>query len=314
MPVATKKRTARKSTTRKASTKPRVDAYQIITDKILALLDRGVVPWRKPWKGGGSNQQPISLTTGKAYRGINTVILWGTAIEMGYEAPFWLTYNQAKTLGGNVKKGENGTPVTFWKIGETKEIDEKTGKPGTYAILRTYTVFNVAQCENLDESKLPEAAKVDVELTDHDAIESCEAIVSDWAGKPEVVTEGGRAFYRRSTDVVTMPEIGRFDAAEEYYSALFHELIHSTGHVTRLDRLEDGSSFGSASYSKEELVAEMGAAFLCGHAGIESATIENSASYIDGWRKVLKADNKAVIQAASAAQKAVDMVLGVSWE
>lgn len=311
--MATKTRKPRK-TTRKATT-ARKDVYQIVTDRILSLLDAGVAPWRKTWSGG-SLGMPLSLTTGKPYRGINVFLLTATAMAEGYETNAWLTYNQAEALGGNVKKGEKSTMVVFWKIGEKDEIDEATGKPATYAILRYFNVFNVAQCENLDESKLPEAAKVDVAENDNDPIVACEEIVDGWEGKPSIEFAGGRAFYRKSDDSIQLPQISRFDSSEEFYGTLFHEMIHATGHASRLNRetLNDACAFGDTNYSKEELIAEMGAAFLCGIAGIENATIENSAAYIDGWRRVLKSDSKIVVHAAASAQRAVDSILGTKFE
>jgi antirestriction protein ArdC len=300
---------------RKTSAKPRKDVYQDVTDKILSLLDAGIAPWRKTWSGK-SLSMPISLTTGKEYRGINVFILTATAMAEGYETNAWLTYNQASALGGNVKKGEKATQVVFWKIGEKDDIDPKTGKPATYAILRHFCVFNVAQCENLDESKLPEAAKIDIAENDNDPIVVCEEIVDGWSDKPSITFGGGRAYYRPSDDSIHMPPISRFDSSEEFYGTLFHEMIHSTGSANRLNRdtLTDACHFGDTNYSKEELVAEMGAAFLCTIAGIENVTIENSAAYIDGWRRVLKADSKIVVHAAASAQRAVDSILGKSFE
>ena len=277
--------------------------YDIVTDQVLKLLERGTVPWHRPWHGG---ELPQNLVSRKAYRGINPFLLGCT----GYASPYWLSYKQAQQRGGNVRKGEKSTLVVFWKRWTTEKRDAETGEKTstTLPILRYYRVFNVEQCEGVEA---PELADKDFE-----PIERCESVVADMPNAPTIENRETRAYYRPRTDTVNMPRPELFNSAPEYYSTLFHELTHSTGHVSRLRRkdIEDVQPFGSADYSREELVAEMGAAFLCGHCGIEAATIENTAAYLNGWLRKLRDDRKLVIVAAAQAQRAADCILGVSWE
>jgi len=282
---------------------------EIITAKILAKLEAGTVPWHKPWSGG---DMPKNLVSKKEYRGINTFLLSCS----GFSSPYWLSFKQAQELGGTVKKGEKGSPVVFWKqlpIEETDENGKKTVK--NIPFLRYYTAFNLDQCENINPDKIPQSAKV---LNNNEKIEQCEAIVAGMPKRPEINHGEQRAYYRPITDTVNMPKMETFDGSEEYYGTLFHELTHATGHETRVNRKgvsgESGewSSFGSAPYAKEELVAEMGAAFLCGICQIENKTIDNSAAYIKSWLKRLKDDAKLVIMAAAQAQKAADFIRGIN--
>lgn len=276
-----------------------MNVYEIVTDKIIKQLESGVAPWRKPWR----TELPINLISQKAYRGLN-VFLLGT---QGYGSKYWLTYNQAAKLGGNVKRGEKSSVVTFWNIGQEKTIrksdgTEKTSKP---ILLRYYNVFNLEQTEGIaDKLGLSSA-------TSHVAdIEACERIVAEMPNAP-IREQSDRAWYRPSTDSVGMPAKSSFLGSEEYYSTLFHELTHSTGHKSRVGRdgIEQLNTFGSESYSREELIAEMGAAMLCGVTGISPAVIENSAAYLQCWINRLKGDSKLLLSAASQAQKASDYIL-----
>ena len=285
------------------------DVYDVITARIMELLDKGIVPWRKPWRGGRAGK-PKNLASGKDYRGVNTFLLHCAGMAGGYDSPYWLTFNQAKERGGNVRKGEHGMPVVFWNWLEREKTDSQTGEAKTEEIpfLRYYTVFNVEQCDGIDCPK-PDTQSVPL---DFQPIAECETVVEGFTDKPGIEHDGaGRAFYRPSDDTVHMPESGRFDSAQAYYATLFHELAHSTGHGSRLGRTKDQkqAAFGSTDYGKEELVAEMGAAFLCGHCGIDGATIENAAAYIDGWRRAIRQDKKLVVHAAAQAQKAADYIL-----
>ena len=271
--------------------------YDVITSKILESLDQGTVPWRKPWTAG----IPRNATTDRPYHGINTVLLGMTA----YADQRWLTYKQAVQLGGNVHRGERSTMVVFWKQHTVKdEHDEESTR--TIPLLRVYNVFNVAQCDNLTLSGIPDTPTVE-------PIAAATAIVDGMPNPPSINHDGGnRAFYRPSNDSIHMPAVNDFHGAGEYHATLFHELSHSTGHATRLDRhdLETGiAPFGSEVYSREELVAEFGAAFLCATAGIDN-TLDNSASYINGWSKALRADKRLVITAASQGQNAADFIIG----
>ena len=279
--------------------------YQMITDRILELLENGVIPWRKPWKGGASEELPANLVSKKTYRGINIFLL----SAMGFSSRYWLSYKQAQEKGGQVRKGEKGTPVIFWK---TSEVDDKeTGKKKQIPVLRYYTVFNLDQVDGIERPSGDEIP----ETFDFNPIEEAEKIIGAMPKRPEIQHGQPRACYRPSTDTVNMPRQETFEQPEEYYSTLFHELTHATGHESRLGRRNSGEirTFGDVEYSKEELIAEMGAAYLCGFAGIERATIENSAAYLAGWIKTLKGDSKLAVCAAANAQKAADFILGVKY-
>lgn len=273
------------------------DVYQEVTDRILQALEDGVVPWRKPWKGGVGGF-PKNLASKKQYKGINVLLL----LLEDYDSPYWVTYKQARDQGGHVRKGEKGTRIVFWKFLE-KETDE--GEKKTTALARSYTVFNTEQCEGLDEES--EGAQ-QVVLGPEEA----QRLADSWTMKPEIRHGGGSACYLPSSDLVKMPKPKRFADQNEYYSTLFHELVHSTGHTTRLDRegVTKSNLFGSHEYSKEELIAEMGAAFLCAHTGIDN-TLKNSTAYIQGWLMKLESDKRLLLSAAGQAQKAADYIIGV---
>lgn len=284
----------------------KIDAYQIMTDRICALLEKGEIPWRRPWKQSGG-LMPQNLRSRKEYRGINPLLL----ACAGYSSPYWLTYKQASELGGQVRKGESGFPVVFWKWLDGKDRD--TGEAKRIPLLRYYTVFNVAQCDGLD-GKVPDHG-IDPGAA-FDPIERCERVVSGYSGAPEIRSGGDRACYSPARDLVMMPERTAFSTAESYYSVLFHELGHSTGHASRLKRdgITDTVMFGSHEYSKEELVAEMTAAFLSGHCAIDGQTVENSAAYIQSWLKKLRNDKSMIVSAAAQAQKAADLILGKRFD
>lgn len=281
------------------------DIYQAVTDRIIALLEQGTAPWKKPWSSaqGGA---PKNLVSKREYSGIN----WFMLGCQGYEAPYWLTFKQAKERGGHVRKGEKGSLAIFWKAYQ-KESENDEEKPATIPVLRHYTVFNVEQCEGVDypREEIPE-------WPENERINRAETIQLCMPRRPHVVCRGGRACYSPIDDTVTVPELKRFEKPEEYYSALFHELAHSTGHESRLARegITNTHFFGDELYSKEELIAEMTSAFICAHCGIDTATIENSAAYIQGWIKALKGDKKLAITAGAAAQKAANYILNIQPE
>lgn len=283
-----------------------MNVYEIITDRILKEMESGTLPWVKGWKSA-LGEEPANLKSKATYRGLNRFLL----SQGSYARPYYVTYNQATELGGTVKKGEHGMPVIFWKKGTyTAKHDDGTESEEKSFLLRYYTVFNIEQCEGLDKY-LPEVKKQPTnEIPSH---EKADQIVLHYPNAPKLQHRAGdRAFYRPSEDLVVMPEKTQFKSQAGYYSTLFHELTHSTGHESRLKRptLLDALGFGDTNYSKEELVAEMGAAFLCGEAGIENeAALKNSAAYIDGWRRTLKQDSKIVVHAAAQAQKAADYIL-----
>ena len=277
-----------------------IDVYQIITDRLIAILEAGTVPWRKPWNYG-SERGPLNLVSRKHYQGINCFLLACTP----HGSPYWLTYRQTQGLGGTVRKGEKGSPVIFWKIYEKDDPQAEDGKK-RLPLLRYYTVFNIEQCEGIT------APEPDVGTWyDHDSIAEAEAIQLAMPNPPSIAIGGTRACYSPALDHVQVPELLRYEQPEEYYCTLFHELAHSTGHKSRLNRegVTGQHFFGDAVYSREELVAEMAAAFLCGHCGIENATIQNSAAYLQNWLKALRGDKKLAIVAAAQAQKAADYIL-----
>jgi antirestriction protein ArdC len=279
--------------------------YEVITSRIITQLESGVAPWHKPWKASGTNGLPQNLVTGRPYRGINVWIL----LSSGFASPHWLTYRQAGQLGGHVRRGEVGFPVVYWKFGkcEVQDGDEIVEKPSV--LCRYYTVFNVEQCEGLRI----QPAEPTADQPPAEPIEVCEQLVAAWLEKPTIRHGGDCASYNKVLDCVHMPERTCFDSVEEYYSTLFHELAHSTGHPTRLNRptLTEFERFGDHNYSREELVAELGAAFLAGYCGIQNRTINNSAAYLASWLDALKNDSRMVLVAASQAQKAADLILGV---
>lgn len=279
--------------------------YDIITDRIIEKLEQGEVPWRKPWQVFDDGMSHRNMVYKKPYRGMNAFL----TNMSGFDSPFWLTYQQINKLGGTLIKGEKYTPICHFQFRKKEEIAaaKAEGKLIAPFFLRYYRHYNVEQTEGIE---IPEIKKL--ELTEHERIKKCDDIIEAMPEKPTIKHQGNRACYSPSKDVIEMPQMGQFTGAEEYYSVLFHELIHSTGHEKRVGRKEikDPKCFGSKSYSIEELVAECGAAFLCGHADIEQTTLDNSAAYIQGWLKRLQNDSKFVVQAAQRAQKAADFVLG----
>ena len=277
---------------------------QMITERIIERIEStGTLPWKKPWKT--SNQIPHNLISHKAYRGINAFLLHA----LGYTSPCWLTMRQTNGLGGKVRRGEKATPVVFWKFIERDELDG-TSKP--YALLRYYNVFNTEQCDGLPEKKLPEIA----EERSIERVDVAEEIIREMTHKPEILHKGSRAFYRPATDTVQVPRQEVFNGDAEYYATLFHELVHSTGHESRLARKEmlKVVARGDHDYSNEELVAEMGAAFLCGHCGILPEIEENASAYLKGWLKQMKGNPSLLIRSGAQAQKAFDYILGTQHD
>ena len=281
------------------------NVYEIVTSKIVAQLESGVVPWSKPW----TSKPPANLISQKEYRGLNTFLLG----SQGFASRYWLTFNQAKKLGGTVRKGEKSSLVVFWNIGEERTIvnretgAERKSKP---VLLRYYSVFNLTQTEGIAE-KLGLEKQVPVVPS----IADCEAIATGMPNPP-AREQSDRAWYKPAADSVGMPARELFARPEAFYATLFHELTHSTGHASRLNRtgIMEKHSFGDADYSREELVAEMGASMLAGVCGISPAVIDNSASYLANWIQVLKGDSKLPVRAASAAQKAADYIRGITSE
>lgn len=267
--------------------------YDYVTQNIIEQLKQGTIPWQKPWRDG----VPINYITRKPYRGINLFLL--------PKSGEYLTFKQVEGLGGKVKKGSKAHMIVFWKISKyEKEKKLSSGETRTeeviVPILRYYKVFHLSDVEGI-ESKL--------ETFEHNSIESAEKIVNEYNEVPILHLEDS-AYYSPSRDFINLPSKEKFSKIEEYYSTAFHEIVHSTGHKSRLNRFEpEGMIFGSETYSSEELVAELGASMLCGVAGIEQMTINNSAAYIKSWLSKLQGDSTLIIRASSKAQKASDYIL-----
>jgi len=280
----------------------RRDAYELITARILTALEKDTVPWHQPWTG----QPPANLMTKKPYRGVNVLVLRCTT----FASPWWATFKQVKLLGGYVRRGERGCPICYWQWPDRPEddaVDEDADPPRrAIPLLRHYVVFNAEQCRGIAR-RLPPPRTTTVE-----PIAPAEAIVAEMPNPPRLQHRTLWPTYHIGLDLVTIPDLAEFDQPEEYYSTLFHELAHSTGHHSRLNRptVTDARPFRLTNYSKEELTAEMAAAFLCGHAGIENNTVDNSAAYVSHWYDRLSQDRRMLIHAASAAQKAADYILG----
>lgn len=313
----------------------RQDIYTRITDGIVAALEGGVRPWAKPWHAehaAGHITRPLRHD-GTPYRGINVLSLWCDAMRKNFIAPIWMTYRQAQELGGHVRKGEKGSPVVYTNtyvkpVGARVPSNDSTGDEAENAIrfLKGYTVFNVEQIDGLPAHYL-ELAQPEPRLETPQRIERAERF---FAHTGAAIAHGGdRAFYRPSTDAIQMPSLEAFRDAESYYATLAHELTHWTGHASRLDRdfarpAGDGrpsrKRFGDEAYAMEELVAELGAAYLCADLDISlpvdgmsdagAAHLAHHASYIASWLQVLKGDNRAVFTAASHAQRAADYLSG----
>jgi len=287
-----------------------MDIYSIVTERIINLLESGVVPWRRPWTSTGL---PRNLVSKKPYRGVNFFLLSASK----YVSPFWLTMRQANELDGHVCKGEESTAVVFWKIDDVKQStegldneksDEKTRRR---FLLRFYRVWNVQQCE-LPQGVLDKLPKI--ETHEHDPIEAAERIIADMPNRPEIQYTGSKAFYSSITDRITLPPRELFESVEEFYATLDHDLIHACGSPKRLNResIIEAAPFGSAAYSLEELVAELGAAYLCAEARISNAVIANQAAYVAGWLKKLRDDRKLLNYAAAQAQRAADYIVNRS--
>jgi antirestriction protein ArdC len=270
--------------------------YQVMTDRILTLLDQGTVPWQQPWDP--TTGVPRNLFSQRPYRGINIWLL----TAMGYASPFWATFKQVKTAGGTVRKGARGVPVVFWKVYTT--ADHETGEEEQRFVLKYFTVFNAAQLEGV---AVPAIAVTPHRFT---PIERCAQLVDAMPQRPAIIHGHQRAFYTPATDTLHMPSPACFQSPEAYYATLWHEVTHATGHPSRLNRatLTDLCLFGDPTYAKEELVAEMGASYLCGVCGIANATLDTSAAYLQSWMEVLRHDPKMLVQAAGQAQKAADYI------
>lgn len=275
--------------------KGKFDLYQTITDKIIEAIEAGVQRDGKPlWSGAGATGMPFNRKSGKAYSGVNVLILWLAAMEAGFNSSAWLTFKQAGELGGNVKKGSKGVQIVYFSTMEREQTDKSTGEIDSkkFGFMKSYTVFNLEQCEGIEDG---------ITRRTFHGNEAAELLMERSGAR--ILEQGGKAFFRPSTDEIYLPERIRFTADEGFYSVAMHELTHWTGGKGRLAR-EFSGRFGSEAYAFEELIAELGAAFVCADLGMIPATMADHASYIQSWLKVLKNDKKAIFTAASQASKA----------
>lgn len=272
-----------------------MDIYAEITNRMIEEMENGIIPWRKPWMAAGL---AISHTTGKAYSLLNQMLLC--------RAGEYMTFKQVQAEGGYVRKGEKAHMVVFWKWLDKE--DEETHEIKQVPFLRYYNVFHIDQCEGIRAkfaAQLPQTAAPDA---------AAESVIADYVKREGVHmehVEGDRAYYQPSADRIVLPLLKQFAETAEYYGTAFHEMVHSTGHMKRLNRLDATAFFGSEQYSKEELIAEIGSAALANRTGLETAkTFRNSAAYVQNWLQVLKNDKRFIVSAAGKAEKAVALILG----
>ncbi len=286
------------------------DTYQRITDYVISQLEKGEIVWQKGWSNLGL---PKNIATNHHYKGWNSFFLNFITSYFGFKTPYFLTYKQTLDKGGSVRRGEKGFQVVWWTTLKDKRkiiIEEGEEKEYTYRVPKIHTVFNVDQTQGIE---FPKVEKMFRSTTLK--IYSCEKIINNMPGLPAIKHQGDKAFYNLQNDTITLPNIERFHSDEAYYKTLFHELAHSTGHADRLDRKElvEYDGFGKENYSKEELTAELTAAYLCAACGIEEPVINNSAAYIQGWLKALENDTRLILKAATQAQAAADYILNFSF-
>lgn len=275
------------------------DIYGLVTARIIEQLEQGIIPWEKPWTG--TRNGAVSGSTGKPYSLLNQMLLGRPGV--------YYTFKQVKDQGGNIKKGEKSGTVVFWKQIPIKEQDEN-GEivERLVPVLKYYNVFHIDQCTGL--KPLEQVAEVEPPKN-----QNGEDIISQYQQREGITIEhirGDRACYSPGADRITLPLREQFPDAAEYYSTAFHEITHSTGHAKRLNRLKSTAHFGNEDYSREELVAEIGAAVLTNHTGAETAkSFRNSVAYIQGWLTALRNDNRLIVQASGQAARAVEFILGI---
>lgn len=285
------------------------NVYQEVTDKIVAQLEKGIIPWQMPWMCTGG---AISYSTGRSYSMINQMLL-------GRDGE-WLTYNQIHAAGGHIKKGAKAGMVVFFK--QAIYTDQRTNEEGevenievSIPVLRSYNVFHIEDCEGVSEKWTKQAE----ERENNQPIERAENVVNDYVARENGLrfkndAPSDRAYYSPLTDMVVVPMISQYNDVEEYYSTTFHELVHSTGKSTRCNRENNilSVAFGSEDYSREELIAEIGSAMLCNTLAIDSTkAFKNSVAYIQGWLRRLRHDPKAIVVAASRAERAANYILNI---
>ena len=311
MKTETKKSAKRRRGSNFQVTGSQSDIYEKFTNLIIEKLEQGIIPWKQPWHEMGL---PANYLTKKPYKGINLWLL----LSCDHQYPYYLTFKQANSLGGKIKKGAKALPICYWNFAFR---DKKTGKVipsdkvaeydlkhvSRSGFLKEFKVFPIEQIEGIDW-EFPEIINTDQIPIN----EQCQTVYADMVRPPELIHKGSSAYYRMDLDQITLPERSLFSSAETYYGVLYHELIHSTGHSSRLDRIgvSDPHQFASEEYSKEELIAEMGAGYLNNYTGIlDENLLENSVAYIQHWLQEVRNDKHLLIEAASKAQKAVDYIL-----
>ena len=277
------------------------ELYQYVADKVLEMMDKLGADWLRPFSDSVKNNGGCyNVVTKKAYRGINQLLLGWTA----YGSPAWASYDQWKAKGMPVRLGEKGSMIVYFKLIEIKELDA-TGQPKKIPMLKHYTVFNAEQCENY----VAEPVEIVEDSTELERVIEADTFFKKTGARIRYINQD-RAYYSPLDDEVCLPKIDGFINAQRYYSTLGHEVVHWTGHKTRLDRHKMGG-FGSPEYAKEELVAELGAAFLCAQLGIDNEPRADHATYLNSWMKVLKEDKKAFVKACSQATKSLDFLNGL---
>ena len=298
------------TSTNNNTTQPRIDVYARVTAKIIADLEQGVRTWQRPWNAANATGNIIRplRATGQPYRGVNVLLLWSEALDKGYTAPVWMTYKQATTLGAQVRKGEHGSLVVYADSFTKTETDDQ-GKEADrkIAFMKGYTVFNAEQCEGLPAQYYarPEAPALPLPAR----IDAADTFFA--ATRADIRHGGTRAYYAQGSDHVQMPPFETFEDAESYAATLAHELTHWTKHPARLDRDMGRVKWGDVGYAKEELVAELGAAFLCADLGITPDVRPDHAAYIGSWLEALKGDKRFIFTAAAHAQRAADYLHGL---
>ncbi len=302
-------KTKTRTKAREADRPAQGDVYERVTRSIVESLERGVRPWLRPWSiqhAAGRVSRPLRHS-GEPYQGINILMLWASAEEQGFACPYWLTFRQAKELGGHVRKGEKGSPVVYASTFKTSETDERGEEvEAEIPFLKSYTVFNADQVEGLPERYYELAERPTHDLQ---RIEKAEAFFG--ATGADIRTGGTQAFYAVGPDYIRVPPFECFRDAESHAATVAHELCHWTRHPSRLDRDLGRMRWGDAGYAMEELVAELGAAFLCADLGVTPEVRDDHASYIGTWLEVLKQDKRAIFSAASHASRAVGYLHGL---
>lgn len=301
--------------------KPKFDLYQTITDRIIAALEAGTAPWLKPWKNAGSQLAlPRNAVSNRLYNGINILLLWLAAEENGYRQSKWITVKAANELGGHIRKGEKATLVVNYNPVEREKCDKEgnvildedgNSEMERFAYLRSHYLFNIEQCENLPDYLYEQIDSEHIVETNKSYREFAEIrqILEGIDLKVEM-KPSNQAYYQADIDKVVIPEMKQFHSEADFYSTLLHEMTHATGHHKRLNRegiVSGKAKFGNTLYAFEELVAEMGGAFLCAYLGFD--TVPQNASYLASWIEVLKSDKKAIFRATGKAREACDYML-----